>query len=194
MIQHANLTKEFDQEAITKAFDLYASSVYNYVLRLCGDPQLADHIVGDVFANLVDQLASGRGPRSNLRSYLYQAAYHRIVDEARYSKSRAPLDALVPLRQEMRSAHLYPADPILFEALLKAIQYEITDDQRHVIILRFVEDFSLKETAAILGKATNHVKVIQNRALAKLRQIFAYQEAKALVSLPRRRMTDVPVS
>jgi len=39
-----------------------------------------------------------------------------------------------------------------------------------VIILRFLEGFSLRETATIIGKKIDHVKVIQNRALAKLRQ------------------------
>ena len=126
LIRRVNSTKELDQEAIIKLFDLYASSLYKYALRLCGDPLLADHIVGDVFANLVDQLASGKGPRSNMRSYLYQAAYHRIIDEARYSKSRAPLDALVSMRQDARSVHLSVADPILFETLLRAIQDELT--------------------------------------------------------------------
>jgi RNA polymerase sigma-70 factor (ECF subfamily) len=47
---------------------------------------------------------------------------------------------------------------------------ELTDDQRHVIILRFLEDFSLKETAEIIGKEVNNIKVIQNRGIAKLRK------------------------
>jgi RNA polymerase sigma-70 factor (ECF subfamily) len=59
---------------------------------------------------------------------------------------------------------------MMFDLILKAIQDELTDDQRHVIVLRFMEEFSLQETAAILGKKVNHVKVIQNRALAKLRK------------------------
>jgi DNA-directed RNA polymerase specialized sigma24 family protein len=33
-----------------------------------------------------------------------------------------------------------------------------------------MEEFSLEETAAIMGKKVNHVKVIQNRAIAKLRK------------------------
>ena len=43
-------------------------------------------------------------------------------------------------------------------------------DQRIVIILRFLEDFSLKETAEIIGKDVNNVKVIQNRGIAKLKK------------------------
>jgi hypothetical protein len=52
---------------------------------------------------------------------------------------------------------------------------ELTDDQRHVIILRFLEDFSLKETAEIIGKEVNNIKVIQNRGIAKLRKALGLQ-------------------
>jgi len=42
--------------------------------------------------------------------------------------------------------------------LLSAMNTELSTDQRLVIILRFLEDFSLKETAEIIGKNTNNVK------------------------------------
>jgi RNA polymerase sigma-70 factor (ECF subfamily) len=44
-----------------------------------------------------------------------------------------------------------------------------------VIILRFIEDFSLKETAQIVGKEVNNVKVIQNRGIKKLRKALEHQ-------------------
>jgi DNA-directed RNA polymerase specialized sigma24 family protein len=62
--------KKMDQGALVKIFDLYATPLYNYALRLCGDPGTADQIVGDVFVRLLDQLAAGKGPTANLRSYL----------------------------------------------------------------------------------------------------------------------------
>jgi RNA polymerase sigma-70 factor (ECF subfamily) len=58
----------------------------------------------------------------------------------------------------------------MFKQILHAIQNELTADQRHVIILRFMEQFSLRETADIMGKSVGHVKVIQNRAIAALRR------------------------
>jgi RNA polymerase sigma-70 factor (ECF subfamily) len=61
------------------------------------------------------------------------------------------------------------------EALVSAMNSELTDDQRHVIILRFLEDFSLKETAQIVGKEVNNVKVIQNRGISKLRKALEHQ-------------------
>ena len=180
-----NAAKRMERDALVKIFDLYVSPLYNYALRLCGDPLLADHIVGDVFAKLLDQLASGNGPTSNLRSYLYETAYHTIVDEARYAQRRAPLDVLTSLRSNGHSRLQGLEDPILFEMILDAIQHDLTDDQRHVIVLRFLEEFSLRETAAILGKDISHVKVIQSRALVKLRKVLESKDIPTTISLPK---------
>lgn len=184
-LQLLRAAKEMDKDALVKIFDLYAPRLYNYALRLSGDSFEADQIVGDVFARLLDQLAAGKGPRSNLRSYLYETAYHIFVDGKRSSRRTAPLEALTSLSLEARSGSPPLEDRILFETVLESIQRDLTDDQRHVIILRFLEGCSPQETAAILGKAVNHVKVIQTRAIAKLRQAMQSQDLRSGPTLAR---------
>ena len=164
--------RRMDKDALVAIFDLYATPLYKYVMRLCGDQLLSDHIVGDVFAKLLEQLAAGNGPETNLRSYLYQMAHHQMMDESRYAQRREPLEALYSSFPDARAGGQEVENKILFEKLLAALQHDLTADQRHVIILRFLEGFSLRETAAILGKEANHVKVIQNRGIAKLRQVL----------------------
>lgn len=180
-----NAAKMMDKNALVEIFNLYSSALYKYALRLCGDPVLADQIVGDVFAKLLDQLSSGNGPTANLRSYLYETAYHRIVDEARYARHRLPLEVTDWLPQRIDSVFLRLEDQILFEQLLEVIRHELTNDQRHVIVLRFLEQFSLRETAAIIGKKVEHVKVIQSRAIATLRKSLADKGMKKAVLSPR---------
>ncbi len=177
--------RRMNEEALVKIFDLYSSALFRYSLRLCGDPVMADHIVGDVFAKLLEQLSSGNGPTSNLRSYLYETAYHRIIDETRYARRRVPLEVADSLRQDIHSVFLRVEDQILFKEILHVLQNELTDDQRHVIVLRFLEDFSLRETAAVMGKTVDHVKVIQSRALAALRKSLEYREIRKTMSAPR---------
>ena len=63
---------------------------------------------------------------------------------------------------------------VLMDALVSAMNSELSEDQRHVIILRFLEDFSLKETAEIIGKDVNNIKVIQNRGISKLRKTLGF--------------------
>ena len=169
--------RNMDREALIEVFDLYSSSLYNYALRLCSDPLRADHIVGDVFAKLLDQWSAGRGPSTNLRSYLYETTYHLVVDEARFSHREAPLEAVDFLRHDGHAAAVNLENRMLFDAIISAIKKDLTEDQRHVIILRFLEGFSLRETADIMGKEVYNIKVIQNRGVAKLRKALGHKVA-----------------
>jgi RNA polymerase sigma-70 factor, ECF subfamily len=184
-----NAARMMDREALVRIFDLYSRPLYKYAWRLCGDSMLADQIVGDVFAKLLEQLSSGNGPTAQLRSYLYETTYHRIIDEARYARRRAPLEVTDWLPRSSDPAFLRLEDKILFEQIAHAIRNELTHDQRHVIILRYLEEFSLRETAAILGREVGHVKVIQGRALVKLRGCL---ERKGRIVMSSLRMRGVP--
>jgi RNA polymerase sigma-70 factor (ECF subfamily) len=169
--------KKMDREALIEIFDLYSSALYNYALRLCSDPLKADHIVGDVFVKLLEQWSMGSGPSTNLRSYLYETTYHLIVDEARKDHREAPLEVIEFFRQDGSSASFNLENRMLFDAVILAIKSDLTEDQRHVIILRFLEGFSLRETADIMGKEVYNVKVIQNRGVAKLRKALGSKVA-----------------
>jgi RNA polymerase sigma-70 factor (ECF subfamily) len=163
-----------DQDALAKVFDLYAPALYHYALRFCSNAILADNIVGDVFAKLLDKLSCGNGPCANLRSYLFETTYHLIVDEVRYSHRRLPLEVVDFLRYDGNSAYIGLENRMLFQTMSQAIQHDLTAYQRHVIILRFFEGFSMRETAEILGKSASHVKAAQNRAMVTLRKALAY--------------------
>jgi RNA polymerase sigma-70 factor (ECF subfamily) len=165
--------RRMNADALVEIFDQYAPALYKYALRLCGDAVMADHIVGDVFAKLLENLSAGMGPSTNLRSYLYEMTHNPIIDTARYSSRSAPLEAVAFMPQDASPTNVETR--MLFETVLRAIQNDLTADQRHVLILRFLEDFSLKETAAILGKEVGNVKVIQNRAICILRGALGYQ-------------------
>ena len=184
--------RKMDKDALIKIFDTYSAPLFRYAFHLCGDAVLADHIVGDVFAKLLEQLAAGHGPTNNLRSYLYQTAYHCMIDEARYSRRRAPLDVTDWLYETRDSTALPLEDRVLFREMLHAIRDELTDDQRHVIVLRFLEGCSLNETAAILGKRVEHIKVIQSRAMAVLRRVLEYRDWRR--SVPARAAAGMPSS
>jgi len=164
--------KNLDKGALTATFDQYAPILYRYALRLCGNPQEADQIVGDVFSKLLEQLAVGEGPQTNLRSYLFQIAYHAVIDRARERQRTAPLGVVENLLAEEKSLPTMIEEHALLDKLQKAVYQDLTKEQRHVIILRYQEEFSLRETAEIIGKNVNAVKALQNRGVAKLRQIL----------------------
>ncbi len=167
--------RKMDPDALAKIFDLYSRPLYKYAFRLCNDAALADQIVGDVFSKLLECLAAGQGPNANLRSYLYEMAYHIVIDQAHYSHRALPIEVVDLECNDGNSFYTGVEHRLLMETVLRAIREDLTDDQRHVVILRFLEEFSLKETAAIIGRKAGHVKVIQNRAIAALRRAFDRQ-------------------
>jgi RNA polymerase sigma-70 factor (ECF subfamily) len=173
-----NAAKDMDQDALVRIFDEYSTALYRYSFRLCRDAMLADQIVGDVFVRLLEQFACGNGPTSNLRSYLFQSAYHLIVDESRYSYRFTSVEDLVLYSSDGSGEVQYVENRIAGEILLQAMRNELTELQRHVVILRFMEGLSLQETARVVGKEVNNVKVIQNRAIKSLRKSLEKVEAR----------------
>jgi RNA polymerase sigma-70 factor, ECF subfamily len=179
-IELLNAARGRNTDAFVGIFDIYAHALYNYAVRLGCDPATADNIVGDVFAKLLEHILAGKGPKVNLRSYLYQSTHNLIIDRWRSSGKSAPLEVANPFRDDVHSAPPSLEDRVMLEVVLRVIQNDLTEDQRHVIVLRFLEDFSLKETAAILGKEVSHIKVIQNRAFAKLRQRLGFSGTETI--------------
>ena len=163
--------QNLDEDALVVVFDSYAPILYKYAMRLCGNSDEADDIVGHVFSELLRHLKKGTGPRDNLRAYLFQIAYHKIIDQAHDRQRTTPLDTISSLSSG-ESIQTHHEDKEQTRTLDAVIQKQLTEDQRHVILLRFIEGFSLKETAKIIGKRVNNIKIIQSRAIAKLRHVL----------------------
>ena len=165
------------QESLAAIFYQFAPSLYRYALRLCRDPLEADQIVGDVFAHFLERLAAGEKLPNNLRAYLYQIAYHIIVDHARERQRTTPIDESSNLATEEKDIPAQVEEQMLLKALSAAITNDLTGEQRQVIVLRFQEDLSLRDTAQIMGKDVNAIKALQNRAVVKLQKVLSKQEA-----------------
>ena len=59
---------------------------------------------------------------------------------------------------------------MLLEKLSTTIERELTNEQRNVLVLRFQDEFGLKETAEIAAKNVNAVNAFKNRGINKLRE------------------------
>jgi RNA polymerase sigma-70 factor, ECF subfamily len=164
--------RKFDKDALTAIFDLFSPALYSFVSRFAHDPTLADNIVADVFAQLIEEFGAGRGPRANLRSYLYQTAYRLIVERLRDVHPSSSLELGISTHQtdKIILTQSQSVEGPTAQMLISTMNTELSADQRLVIVLRFLEDFSLKETAEIIGKDVNNVKVIQSRGLARLKK------------------------
>ncbi len=55
---------------------------------------------------------------------------------------------------------------------LRAALFQLTPEQRQVIVLKYIEDWSNAEIAAALNKSIGAVKALQHRGLAALRRML----------------------
>jgi RNA polymerase sigma factor (sigma-70 family) len=138
----------------------YARGVLGY-LRGQGvaDPE---DVLGDVFLNVSRSLPNFSGDEDHLRRWVFTLAHHRIIDDRR-RRARRPqvVDAVVPDRPAPPGPE--PADPELVAALGM-----LTEDQREVILLRFIADLSVEEVASLTGRTSGATRSLQHRAMAQL--------------------------
>jgi RNA polymerase sigma factor (sigma-70 family) len=119
----------------------------------------AEDLTGDVFVKVTQNLARFRGSDAALRRWVFTIAHHRLVDEIRRLTRTAP-----PLLDESETvAHAEPLDDELIQAMS-----QLTEEQREVVVLRFVADLPVREVAKILGLRSGAVKMAQARGLAAL--------------------------
>ena len=165
--------RSLDHEALTEIFEEFAPALFKYLLRLGTSTQEADQLVGDVFARLLEKVSEGKGPEKNLRSYLFQIAYHLVIDEARDRQHLTALDIAEAVKEDKKPVQAQAEEKMLLEKVSAAMEKYLTEDQRNVLVLRFQQDFSLKETAEIIGKNVSAVKALQNRGINSLREALS---------------------
>ena len=163
---------KLDEEALSAFFDMFAPVLYKYALRSSHVQTVADNVVSAVFGQLLEEIANGTAPTENIRVYLFKSAYQLLLNHARANPQIA-FNEITSLRDEDKqsiSTSSQTDEQVMMQTLISTLNTELTYVQRHVIVLRFLEDFSLNETSEIIGEEVNNVAVIQNTAIAKLRK------------------------
>ena len=174
--------RQYDPDALAEVYDLYSAGIYRYAIRLLGDADLAEECVAETFSRFLGALKNGGGPRQYLRAYLYRSAHNWITD--RYRRP-GPTEVLLDLDLPCEES----GPERSFEEAAEADQvrlalHSLTPDQRQVILLRYVEDWSNTEIAQSLEKPVGAVKALQHRAINALRRYFANESSPKDGQLP----------
>lgn len=137
--------------------------LYRLALLLTGHPSLAEDLVQDTFVRL--SLSGARPDREGISTYARRTLVnlHRSRLRRTYREQRA-LERVAARTEHAMPAPADPTDPTLLRALGR-----LPAKQRAVVALRYFEDRSEDDTAAILGIAKGTVKSHTHRALDALR-------------------------
>lgn len=127
--------------------------------------------LGEVFVQVVRQVREFRGDEPEFRTWVFGIARSRLIDAWRREQRRPRTTDDDPTTLEWRIPHGEAADPeFLQRAAVDEILAHLGPDQRAVLLLRYLHQFSIGQVATIIGKSEGAVRVIQHRALRTLRR------------------------
>jgi RNA polymerase sigma-70 factor (ECF subfamily) len=159
--------RQLDPEALAHIHDTYYTSIFRYVAFRVSDHTTAEDLTSEVFTRLLTALRDKNAPQNTLRGWLYGVAA-RVVSDYHRKAYRAPQ---VELDESLASTDYDPADLVDKELALESLQramQNLTEEQRHVLSLRFGSNLPIQDVARALGKSEGAIKQLQARAVAAL--------------------------
>ncbi|MBA3779505.1 MAG: RNA polymerase sigma factor [Chloroflexi bacterium] len=147
----------------------YVAQVYSFAVYELRDRHAAEDATEQVFLQALAALPRfqerGEGEQSTFRVWLFQICRRVLSNERRRQSRRAEttLELAETLPAATDAAETVADRDTLLHAM-RAID-RLPDDRRRALLLRFVEEMSTAEIAAILGRSEGAVRVLIHRAL-----------------------------
>lgn len=162
--------RQLDPAALRELHQQFYEPVARYIQFKVSDPYLVQDLSGEVFVRVIDGLRRGHGWRETPRAWIMGIAHNVVVDH--YRKQSRTTE--VELTEEIYASD--DVDPMVLvqlrerkDKLMQAMQL-LTEDQRDIISMRFLQGIEIQEVAEATGKTPGAVKALQHRALRTLAQ------------------------
>jgi RNA polymerase sigma-70 factor (ECF subfamily) len=163
--------KQGDPDAFAELYDQHQPAIYRYISYRVGSDATAEDLTSEVFVRLVDRIDDFTYQGRPLLAWLYTIARNLVNDHHR----KGGRSEMVPLDETLRASNPNPEtvanDALDFQRCVEALD-QLTDSQRQVIILRFLEGLDNKTVAQLMDKSYGAVKALQHRGLATMRRIL----------------------
>ena len=164
--------KAGDQAALSELYQTYFPRLYRYILARTGNSYDAEDLTEEVFMRVLQAIKRFEHRKAPFSAWLFRIAHNAVISQRRKETARGrssqlndgmQVDTAGP--EELAEKHV---------ALSEVMQAAKTlpDAQRQVISLRFAAGLTVAETARAMGKGEGNVKVIQHKAIAKLREMM----------------------
>jgi len=165
-----------DAAAFEALFHRHKGGLYRFLLRLSGNPAVAEEVSQQTWLKMIELAEQGRyEPVAQFRTLLYALARNRWMDDhvRRHEPSRTmPLDEARAEVLEMPSGDPDAADLLVLregEAALAQALTALPPEQLEVVAL-WMQGFRLVDVARITGAGWHTVVSRKRYALARLRQ------------------------
>ncbi|MHA6252957.1 RNA polymerase sigma factor [Oceanobacillus sp. CAU 1775] len=169
-----NDSQHLIKQQINDWYHMHSNDIYNYIVFLMKDHEQAKDILQDTYIRAYKKFDSFQG--ENPKAWLFTIARNITMDYFRKKKPITYLLESIPILQATEQTPeqvtlLNESEQQLYRALNK-----LKRQQRDVIILRKIKEFSIKETASILHWSESKVKVQLHRAMIALKKELEKEE------------------
>jgi RNA polymerase sigma-70 factor, ECF subfamily len=169
------LAKSGDNQAFGKLYELYFTPVFKYVYFRVKDSADAEDITQTVFLKVFRSISNFKDQNVAPLSYFFTIARNTIIDGWRTKKEFTVANGEANVFEQIPDTDPSPlqtAEKNETGKIMQAAIQKLTDDQKEVIILKFINGLSNKEISPIVGKSEEAIRQIQCRALVSLRNIL----------------------
>lgn len=160
-----------DPESYAKIYDLYVDKIFRFVYFKVSDRELAKDITSESFLRTWEYLISGKEVE-NLNALLYRIARNLVIDHYRKRNTQeVSIDQFIENQDGEEVPMDLPAKEGATELvaridanLLLDKMSELKDEYREVLLLKYVDGFSVEEISTIMEKKAGAVRVTLHRA------------------------------
>lgn len=170
--KHQKLKNDFH-----KVYHEHADSLFRFSYYRLSDREKAKDVVQDTFVRYWEYVAVGTNDEvKNVKSFLYRIAVNAITDQYRKRKS-VSLDVL-------SEDGFDPADSEIHHKILRSVDSQfalelvmkLEESIRDIVLMRYVDELSVKEISEILDERENTIAVKLHRAVKELQKLFENNE------------------
>lgn len=171
--------REGSPDAFAALYDKYVDRVYRFVLyRVSGDNALAEDITSEVFVRALRKIKGFTWQGRDVGAWFLTIARNLVLDHFKSGRFRLEMVGADP-GESTREGVVDPEDAVLSRIrqrdLYKAIQL-LGNEQQEVIYWRFIQGYSVAESAAAMDKTEGAIKALQYRAVKALYKLVVVDD------------------
>ncbi len=166
-----------DPSAFGEIYDRYSDTVYRYIYFRVNNAQLAEDLASETFLRALRRISSFSWQGRAFGAWLVTIARNLVVDHFKSGRYRLEIvkpDVLGADERETdpsTSPETAALEKLTNATLLTAVK-KLNPDQQECIVLRFLQGFTVAETARTMGKNEGAVKALQYRAVRTLARLL----------------------
>lgn len=164
------------RELFLAGYDAYADAIYRFCLLRVFSKEIAEDLTQECFVRFWKYLQAGNEVQY-VRIFLYTVARRLIIDHVR-KKKEDRLDVLLERGEIPEPAHSGREEierGVGIHEILRTF-HQLRDEDREMIVYRYIEDLEPREIAEITGMSANAVSVRIHRAVKNLQEHFHNHE------------------